>query len=178
MRRMVVNLNLPIEIGTVSRRREADRLAMSNWTGHLIEQERFVGCRGPFTSRSCGSRRRFERLGRLGFSAALKEPSRRVRLDWVGSPDLEVWVENWRLARRLVQRSESHHTRPYLDGRQWAEFAGAIQSLSNTPFDGVAPMPITGSAVAAGSGFERYSSGVTSRCYRHAAILERSNAYS
>ncbi|MGM4954206.1 pantoate--beta-alanine ligase [Bradyrhizobium barranii] len=55
---------------------------------HLIEQERLVGCRGPFTSGSCGSRRRFERLGRLGFSTALKEPSRRVWLDWVRSPDL------------------------------------------------------------------------------------------
>lgn len=82
--------------------------------------------------------------------------------------DRQIWVET----RRLDDWCSEISRQSILFGRtQWAEFAGGIQTLSNTRFDGVALMPITGydrrHAVAAGSGFERYSYGVTSRCYRH-----------
>lgn len=54
--------------------------------------------------------------------------------------DRQIWVET----RRLDDWCSEISRQSILFGRtQWAEFAGGIQTLSNTRFDGVALMPIT-----------------------------------
>lgn len=82
-----------------------------------------------------------------------------------------------RLAAKLISRQSI-----LFGWTQWAEFAGAMQTLSHTRFDGVALMPITGSTGGTPSPPDMGSNAIPAAsqvdAIAYPAVLKQSNAYS